>query len=72
MNRYIAAIYAISISHDGHALTQEQKDKLVDRIQPLCDEINRLEAIVDDPFIRGYLEAKRTGTSITLTVSEKP
>ena len=60
MNKAIAAIYAITIrtpvKGEVPPLTDAEKNALIDRIPALIDEINHLEKIVDDPFIRGYLE----------------
>ena len=47
MNRAIAAIYAISITHEGHALTAEQKDAIVGEVPELIAEIERLEKLVN-------------------------
>ena len=43
MNRAIAAIYAISITHEGHALTPQQNSAIVDKVPALISEIERLE-----------------------------
>lgn len=37
-------------------LSDKAKDELIDCIMPLCDEINRMEKLLDDPFIAGYLK----------------
>jgi len=59
VNRAIASIYAISITHDGHPLTTEQKCAIADRVPDLIKEFNRLEEIANDPFVRGYIEARK-------------
>ncbi len=77
MNRAIAAIYAVTITtrpqpstdpaaayianEDLGGLSPEQKDAVIARIPALIHEIERLEAIVDDPIIHGYLNAKERG-----------
>jgi hypothetical protein len=57
MNPAVAAVYARSIGTD-HS-DQKVRDKLIDCIMPLVAEVNRLEGLLDDPFIRGYLEARK-------------
>ena len=68
MNAAIASVYAISITHEGGRLSQEQKDKIVDRVPLLIEEIQRLERIAHDPFVQGYLKAKESGTTFSVTV----
>lgn len=46
MNRAIAAVYAISITHEGHPLTVEQKCRIADVVPQLIAEIERLEKLV--------------------------
>lgn len=71
MNPAVAAVYARSIGTD-HA-DQKVRDSLIDCIMPLVNEVNRMEALLDDPFIRGYLEArKQWGTAPTVSAVEKP
>ena len=57
MNRAIANVYAISITHEG-GVTQDQKNRIYDLVPALIAEINRMEKLLDDPFIAGYLKAK--------------
>ena len=57
MNRAVAAVYARSIGTDH--TDQKVRDSLIDCIMPLVAEVNRMEAILDDPFIRGYLETRK-------------
>ena len=65
MNRAVAAVYARSIGVQ-RPLSDEAKDALIECIMPLVDEVNRLDAIVRDPFIKGYLEARKSwGTAST-------
>lgn len=61
MNRAIAAIYAISITHDGRDLTPEENAQIVAKVPALIEEVRRLEEIVNDPIIAGYLTARRSG-----------
>ena len=67
MNRAIAAVYSISIGSerptDGRKYTDRDMGRLVDCIPALCDEVNRMERLLDDPFIRGYLEARKQWTA---------
>ena len=49
MNRAIAKVYAISITHEGHALTVEQKCRIADVVPELIAEIGRLEKLVPTP-----------------------
>lgn len=60
MNRAIASVYAITIGSGGEPYTAEEKTKLVQAIPALIDEIQRLEKIAHDPFVRGYVQ--RFGT----------
>ena len=57
MNPAVATVYARSIGTD-HS-DQKVRDSLIACIMPLVDEVNRMEAILEDPFIRGYLEARK-------------
>ena len=60
MNRAVASIYAITI---GGTPGPEQDAKLVALIPPLISEVNRMEKLLSDPFIRGYLEAREQWTA---------
>lgn len=55
MNRTIAAVYAISIRGD-RPYTESEKDRLIDCIPALVDQVKRLDDLLSDPFIRGYVE----------------
>jgi hypothetical protein len=57
MNRVIASVYALTIGGGDRAdYTPEMKDKLIALIPSLMDEVSRMDAILRDPFIRGYLD----------------
>jgi hypothetical protein len=45
MNRAIANVYAVTITHEG-GLTQDQKNRVFDLVPPLIAEIERLEALL--------------------------
>jgi hypothetical protein len=66
MNPAVAAVYARSIGTD-HS-DQKVRDSLIDCIMPLVAEVNRMESLLEDPFIRGYLAARKqwvTGSTVT-------
>ncbi len=63
MNRVVAQVYAITVSHEGGPLSDAQKTKLLDLVPVLVAEINKLDEIARDPFVRGYLEAKSQWTN---------
>lgn len=70
MNMAIASVYAITITHEG-GITQDQKNRVFEKVPALIAEIQRLEDIVNDPIIRGYLEAKAQGR-LSLNGAAKP
>jgi hypothetical protein len=64
MNRVIASVYAICIRHPNVAdqpFTDDQKQKLLDCIDPLVNEVERLEFLLNDPWIATYLKVKEEG-----------
>lgn len=62
MNRAIAAVYAISIRHkDAPPLNDADKQALIDCIPALIEQVKRLDKLLEDPLIAGYLEARRRG-----------
>lgn len=63
MNRAVAAVYAITIGGSLPPYTAEERIKLVECIPALIDEINRLEKIAHDPFVKGYVERFGVGKS---------
>jgi hypothetical protein len=56
MNSAIGAVYAITIGGSPYPYTDEERRKLVDCIPALVDQAKRLEELLRDPFIRGYIE----------------
>lgn len=67
MNKAVSAVYARSIGVP-RPLSDEAKDALIACIMPLVDEVNRMDGILRDPFIKGYLEARKSwGTASTST-----
>jgi hypothetical protein len=56
MNRAIAAVYAITIGGSPPPYTDEERRKLVECIPALVDQVKRLDDLLRDPFIRGYME----------------
>lgn len=65
MKRCIAAVYAISIGRSpastGREFTDEDAHRLAATIPALIDEVNRQDALLNDPWIKAYLEAKEKG-----------
>lgn len=64
MNRVVSKIYAISIGHEKGPIagyTQRDCESLIGCLGDVCAEIQRLEDLLHDPIIAGYLEAKRRG-----------
>lgn len=57
MNRAVAQVYAITIGNTPSS--DESKQRLCDLVPVLVAEINRLDAIAADPFVRGYIEARK-------------
>ena len=55
MNHAVSRVYAITI---GGTPGPEQDRELVECIPALIDEVNRMDELLRDPFIRGYLEAR--------------
>ena len=55
MNRAIAKVYAITV---GGTPGPEQDRELVKLLPDLIAEISRMDDLLRDPFIRGYLEAR--------------
>jgi hypothetical protein len=59
VNLAIAAVYAITVRHPSEAdrpYTDAEKDKLIACLPALIDQVQRLEKIARDPFVKGYLE----------------
>lgn len=56
MNGAIAAVYAITIGGSCYPYTDEERRKLVDCIPGLVAQVQRLDELLSDPFIRGYVE----------------
>lgn len=72
MNRAVAAVYARSIGV-ARPLSDEAKDALIDCIMPLVEEVNRMEKILSDPFIQGYLEARKSwGATVPTSPTDSP
>lgn len=63
MNRAIASVYALTIGGgEPKDYTPEMKDKLIACIPVLVDEVSRMDALLRDPFIRGYIERFGSGS----------
>lgn len=62
MNKAVAAVYARSIGVP-RPLSDEAKDALIDCIMPLVEEVNRMDELLRDPFIKGYIEARKQWTA---------
>ncbi len=58
MNLAVAKLYALCIG----TRPANFHERLEDVAGGMADEISRLEKLLDDPFIKGYLEAKRQGS----------
>lgn len=60
MNRAIAAVYSISVGSkrpsNGKEYTDEDAHRLVKCIPALVTQVQRLDKLLADPFIRGYIE----------------
>lgn len=69
MNKAIAKVYALTIGGSAYPYTDEERRKLVDCIPDLIAEINRLDEIARDPFVRGYVEKFGLGKTVS---QEKP
>lgn len=54
MNKACAAVYARSIGVP-RPLLDKAKDDLIDCLPDLLAEVQRMEEIMQDPFIKGYL-----------------
>lgn len=65
MKRCIAAVYAISIGRatppEGKEFTDADAHRLAATIPALIDEVNRQDALLEDPWIAAYLKAKAVG-----------
>lgn len=55
MNRAVAKVYAISTRHESRPHTPEEKDRLIECIPELISEVERMETLLRDPFIAGYI-----------------
>ena len=58
MNHAIASVYAISITHEGHPLTVEQKCAIADKVPALIAEIERLERELAEAGRRAFQESR--------------
>ena len=71
MNRVIASVYAISIGgepgKDGQQFSDAVNARLVEKIPSLVAEIQRLEKIAHDPFVKGCLHVREAVVSAART-----
>lgn len=65
MKRCIAAVYAISIGRsqppEDKEFTDADAQRLTATIPALIAEVQRQDALLDDPWIAAYLKAKAAG-----------
>jgi hypothetical protein len=74
MKRCISAVYAISIGRatppEGKEFTDADAQRLAATIPPLIEEVNRQDALLNDPWIEAYIKAKAR-SSFVPSLSER-